>query len=360
MGKMTTIAATIAVLAACSDEPEPIIIAGEGTAPQAELARLDSAVVDTLGAIDTLEEVSLAEEQPPAPRESPPAVAAPAEPAPAAPEPEPEPVEPEPEPVEREPATPPADTAFTAPPPDPAPTESTASTDSAPAAPEVSVPEPEPEPVPPTEAPAPAPSSPPDTVAAASSEAAPAPRTNRGGVVPAGTSIHAALDDSLSSRRDSAGQVVTARVMQHVTDAVGKVFIPAGAVVQLTLTELEPAGSRTAADGKLAMRVDGIRMGDGLRKVQAEVQSIPHELKGRGVTGSEAAKVGAGTVAGAVAGRVIGGKKNRKKGTIIGAVVGAAAGAATAAQTADRDVVVKARTPIVLVLKAPLVATDGR
>jgi hypothetical protein len=141
--------------------------------------------------------------------------------------------------------------------------------------------------------------------------------------------------------------------MQHVTDGAGKVFIPAGAVVQLTVTQLEPAGSRSDADGKLVMRVDGVRAGSELRKITAEVRVVPHELRGRGVTGSEAGKVGAGAAAGAVAGRVIGGDT---RGAVIGAATGAAAGAAVAAHTADRDVVVSARTPIVLVLKKALVA----
>lgn len=139
-----------------------------------------------------------------------------------------------------------------------------------------------------------------------------------------------------------------------MTDGAGGVFIPAGAVVQLTVTQLEPAGSRSAADGKLVMRVDGVRAGSELRKIAAEVQGVPHELRGRGVTGGEAGKVGAGAAAGAVAGRVIGGNT---KGAVIGAATGAAAGAAVAVHTADRDVVVSARTPIVLVLKTALVAT---
>jgi hypothetical protein len=71
------------------------------------------------------------------------------------------------------------------------------------------------------------------------------------------------------------------------------------------------------------------------------------------VTGSEAAKVGAGAAAGAVAGRVLGGDA---KGAVIGGVVGAAGGAAVATQTAKRDVVVAARTPLSFVLDAPLVA----
>lgn len=171
--------------------------------------------------------------------------------------------------------------------------------------------------------------------------------------LPAGTEIHAALDDSISSRRDSAGRTITAEVMQAVSDPRGAVVIPAGARVRLTVTQLAPAGSRSAADGQLALRVDAITIGDSVVPVKARIQQVPHELKGRGVTGSEAAKVGAGAAAGAVAGRVLGGDA---KGAVIGGVVGAAGGAAVATQTAKRDVVVAARTPVSFVLDAPLVA----
>ena len=69
-------------------------------------------------------------------------------------------------------------------------------------------------------------------------------------------------------------------------------------------SQLAPAGSRSAADGQLALRVDAITIGGNEVPVKARIQQVPHELKGRGVTGSEAAKVGAGAAAGAVAGRV--------------------------------------------------------
>jgi hypothetical protein len=97
--------------------------------------------------------------------------------------------------------------------------------------------------------------------------------------------------------------------------------------------------------------VDGVQLNGGLRKVEATVQPVSRELRGRGVGGSEAAKVGVGAAGGAVLGRVIGGNT---KGAVIGGVVGAAGGAVVASQTATRDVVVKAKTPVVFVLTAPL------
>jgi len=170
--------------------------------------------------------------------------------------------------------------------------------------------------------------------------------------LPIGTEIHAALDDSINSRTDTAGRIVTAVVMENVTGSDGKTLIAAGAPVRFTVTRLSAAKSKSA-QGRLALRVDGIGISGRLQRVSADVRPVPHELRGRGVGTSEAAKVGVGAAGGAVLGRVIGGNT---KGAVIGGVVGAAGGAVVASQTASRDVVVKARTPVTFVLTEPLVA----
>jgi hypothetical protein len=167
-----------------------------------------------------------------------------------------------------------------------------------------------------------------------------------------GTEIHAALDDSITSRRDSVGKTVSAHVMENVTGPDGRTLIPAGTPVRFTVTRLRAARSKES-QGRLALRADGIALNGQLRPVKAEVRPVPRELRGRGVTGKEAAKVGAGAVGGAVLGRVVGGNT---RGAVIGGVAGAAAGAVVANQTATRDVVVKAKTPVVIVLTAPLTA----
>ena len=169
--------------------------------------------------------------------------------------------------------------------------------------------------------------------------------------LPVGTEIHAALDDSINSRTDTVGRVITAVVMQNLTGSDGKTIIPAGAPVRFTVTRLSPARSKSAK-GRLALKLEGIGVGGAVQKVNAEVRPVPFELRGHGVGTSEAVKVGAGAAGGAVLGRVIGGNT---KGAVIGGVVGAAGGAVVASQTATRDVVVKARTPVLLKLTQPLV-----
>lgn len=192
---------------------------------------------------------------------------------------------------------------------------------------------------------------PPDTSARATPAVAPAPTGSA--ALPAGTSIHASLQDSISSRTDSAGRVVMAMVQSNVRNARGEVVVPAGSQVQMTVSSLSPAKSSDGKDGRLALKVDAITIDGRTHRVSGTVESVPHELRGRGITAGEAEKVGIGTAAGAVIGGVATGKT---KGAVIGGVVGAAGGAVVAAKTASRDVVVKSGTPVVFVLTEPLTA----
>jgi len=190
-----------------------------------------------------------------------------------------------------------------------------------------------------------------DTTRSSSGSANASGLDNAARTLPIGTEIHAALDDSISSRSDSAGRTITAQITESVTGAGGKILIPAGSTVRLTVTRLASAKSK-GSQGSLALKVDGIEVGGQLQNVQADVRAVPRELRSRGVTSGDAAKVGVGAVGGAVLGRVLGGNS---KGAVIGGVVGAAGGAVVASQTATRDVVVKAKTPVTFVLTAPLV-----
>ena len=192
------------------------------------------------------------------------------------------------------------------------------------------------------------------TTPAADSNPSLAPQPNNAHTVAAGTDIRAVLSDSIDSRSDSAGQVVLARVSGDITDPSGTLVIPSGSQVQLTITRLEPARSRSAADGKLSLRVDAVTLDGRPVPLEGTVKPVPHELRSRGITAGEVEKVGIGTAAGAVAGQVITGKT---KGAVVGGVVGAAGGAVVAAQTASRDVVVHSGTTVVFTLAAPLVAS---
>lgn len=163
----------------------------------------------------------------------------------------------------------------------------------------------------------------------------------------AGTTIQTNATTQISSRNNKAGETLTATVSSDVTDSRGRVVIPAGSVVRLTITEIEPAENKGQADGKIVLMPSTIEVGGKSYTLNASIESVEHRLEGRGVTAGDAAKVGVGAAAGAIAGRVLSGNK---KGAIIGGVVGAAVGTGVAMETADRDVVVPAGASIVLKL----------
>jgi hypothetical protein len=179
-----------------------------------------------------------------------------------------------------------------------------------------------------------------------------APASSRTLTLASGTRIDASTQRAISSRTDKAGDTFTALVSNDVKDGRGRLVIPAGSTVNLTITELQPANDKSKADGKITIEVSSVTVGGQTYQVSAGLTDMAHTLKGRGVGTSEVGKTAAGAVIGGIAGRVIGGNT---KGTVIGAVVGGAAGAAVAVQTANRDVVVAAGTPIVVTLNGPLV-----
>jgi len=127
-----------------------------------------------------------------------------------------------------------------------------------------------------------------------------------------------------------------------VDDAEGKTVVPAGAVVTLRILEIKPAENK-GGQGTLVLQPVSVRIDGKSYPVKADVTSLQSELKGRGVTAGDAAKVGAGAAAGALIGRILGKKAS---GTVVGGVAGAAVGTAVAIQTADQDIVVPAGSRI--------------
>lgn len=166
-----------------------------------------------------------------------------------------------------------------------------------------------------------------------------------------GTQIEATTERTISSRNDKAGETFTASVSSDVADGRGRVVIPAGSTLTLTITELQPATDKGKADGRITVRVTSVTIGGQTYPISATISAMDHTLKGRGVGTQEAGKTAAGAVIGGIAGRVIGGDA---AGTVIGAVVGGAVGAAVAVETANRDVVVVAGTPITVKLNESL------
>lgn len=175
--------------------------------------------------------------------------------------------------------------------------------------------------------------------------------TARARSLESGARVAATLQSALSSRTNKAGETMRALVSLNVTDARGRVVIPAGSVVTLSVLQLEPGSDQIRPEGRLALAVNSVTVDGQAYDVTAALEPVAHHLEGRGITKDEAARIGAGTAIGALAGQAIG--KNQRS-TVIGGAVGAVAGGAVAVRYAYRDVVVSAGTPIAFTLTQAL------
>jgi len=185
----------------------------------------------------------------------------------------------------------------------------------------------------PTTSAAPPKSRPPATKPTAPARTAPpAPATR---TAAAGTFVDVAMDDTISTRTTRAGASFSGSIVADVKNKQGQVVIPAGSVVHGTVVESNPAPN-PRTPGSLVVQFTSVTVHGSDYPIDARIDSLETVTKGRGVTGADAAKVGAGAAAGAILGRVLG--KNGK-GAVIGGVVGGAAGAAVANQTRDIDIV---------------------
>jgi hypothetical protein len=220
------------------------------------------------------------------------------------------------------------------------PVDSSAILDDSPAIAAAPVPEPAPAPKPvakpkpkPKPAPAPAPEPAPP----------PAPLSLSSGTVVATT-----IDREISSRVNKKGETFTTTVASDVTDAKGRVVIPAGASVTLTLTEIRESENKGDQTGKLTLTPTEVAFGGQTYAINASAQALDRHLVDRKTNAGDVAKVGVGTAAGAVVGRVIGGNT---KGAVIGGLIGGAIGTQRAVETQDRDVVVPAGSRVELTLQ---------
>lgn len=165
-----------------------------------------------------------------------------------------------------------------------------------------------------------------------------------------GTSLGLAASDTITSKTAKAGDAFTATVSSDVKDRSGHVVIPAGSTVSGSVVEVKPAPNSTTS-GTMVLAVSSVSVRGQSYPIEASIDSVATVMKGRAISGGDAAKVGAGAAAGAILGRVVG--KN-SKGTVIGGIVGGAIGAGVAAGTKDVDIVVPAGARIVVTLTKAL------
>lgn len=161
-----------------------------------------------------------------------------------------------------------------------------------------------------------------------------------------GTRIDLVATDTITTRTNKKGELVTATAASAITDASGRAVIPAGAVFSGTISDIAPA-EKPGGQGRMVFTFSRVSFGGKNYAVNAQVDTLGAFMKGRGVTAGEAAKVGAAAAVGAIAGRLLGGNK---KGTAVGAVAGAAAGVGYAAATRDVDMILPAGALVRIIL----------
>ena len=171
---------------------------------------------------------------------------------------------------------------------------------------------------------------------------APAPRA-----LDAGTVVATTLDREITSKTDKPGATVTGTVASDVTDATGRVVIPAGSKVTLTNTQIHESENKGDKTGKLTLTPTAVEIAGESHALDGSAVALERTLRDRKTNGGDVAKVGAGTAIGAIAGRVIGGNT---KGAIIGGIIGGAVGTQRAIETQDRDVVVPANSRVEVTL----------
>lgn len=171
---------------------------------------------------------------------------------------------------------------------------------------------------------------------------APAPRA-----LASGTTLSTTVDREISSRTDKPGATVTGTVASDVMDATGRVVIPTGAKVTMTIAVIHESENKSDNTGKLTLTPTAVQIEGQSYSIAGSAVALDRMLRDRKTNGGDVAKVGVGTAAGAIIGRVIGGNT---KGAVIGGVIGGAVGAQRAVETQDRDVVVPASSRVEITL----------
>jgi hypothetical protein len=166
-----------------------------------------------------------------------------------------------------------------------------------------------------------------------------------------GTAISARFDDGISSRTHKAGYKVTGTVSSDVKDKSGRVVIPAGSKLHLTIAAIHESERKSDKTGKLVLKPSKVVIGSRSYPLSGSAFALDRTLKDRKTNAGDVAKVGVGAGAGALLGTAVTGGST--KGAVIGGALGAAVGTQRAIETQDRDVVVPSGSRLKVTLAAP-------
>jgi hypothetical protein len=163
-------------------------------------------------------------------------------------------------------------------------------------------------------------------------------------VVPRGTPIEVALDQSVSSKTSREGESFSATVVDPVI-VDGQTVIPRGARARGTVTSVKAAG-RFKGASELGLALRHIEINGQRYEIAASTPELSKKGKGK--------RTGALVGGGAGGGALIGGLAGGGKGALIGGLIGAGAGTGGAAFTGNRDVELPAETGLTFRLVKPL------
>ena len=173
-------------------------------------------------------------------------------------------------------------------------------------------------------------------------------------VLAAGTAISAKFDAGINSRTHKAGQKLTGTVSSDVKDKSGRVVIPAGSKVYITIAAIHESERKSDKTGKLVLTPTKVEIAGRSYPLTGSASALDRTLKDRKTNAGDLAKVGVGVGAGALLGTAVSGGST--KGAVIGGIAGGAVGTQRAVETQDRDVVV----PVGSRLKVTLAAAFRR
>ena len=114
--------------------------------------------------------------------------------------------------------------------------------------------------------------------AAAPASGAAAISASTASTLAAGTTIEATIQDPISSRTNTTGEHVKAIVSRNVVDGGGRIVIPGGAAIVLTIAQLRSPNKSGTADGVVMLDVTSMSVGGMTYEPSASVGTVPHTL----------------------------------------------------------------------------------
>ncbi|MGH7504087.1 MAG: hypothetical protein ACRELX_00475 [Longimicrobiales bacterium] len=162
-------------------------------------------------------------------------------------------------------------------------------------------------------------------------------------VVPAGTQMVVEMNETLDTENTAVGDAFTATVKEDV-QLSGRTFIPAGAVVNGTVTGLDDsdhAGDQAA----IRLNFETIAFSGESYDLDAEITKSDVEVEDRGDLEDVAKKAGIGAAAGAILGAVIGGDLEA---VLVGGALGAGAGTIISLGLGDAEAALPRGTDLTL------------